>query len=244
MSTYRLAAKTRVLKGRKNWSLRLDDQVPAVIYGPALKEPKNIAVDRQAFTRLFREAGESSLVELEVEGSEPLHVLIQDIQLDPMRDEVIHADFRAVDMNKPVEAEVKLHFVGEAPAVKSMGGTLVRPMETVRVRALPKDLPHFIEVGMTGLTSFEQVVQLKDLVAAQGVEILGEANQTIAFVTPPRSEEEMAELDKAVDIDVTKVEVAGKKEEPEDGEEGAEGKPEAAGAKKEKEPAAKKEAKK
>ncbi len=221
--TYHLSAKTRTEKGRKNWSLRAGDQVPAVVYGAALKEPKNIAVDRNAFTRLFREAGESSLVELEVEGSQPLPVLIQDIQLDPLRNEVIHAAFRAVDMTKAVEADVKLHFTGESVAMKSLGGTLVHPVETLRVKALPKDLPHMIEIDLSRLATFEDAIHLKDIVVGAGVEFLGDKNQTVALVTPPRSEEELAELDKAVEIDVTKVEVAGKKKEEEEaeGEEGA-----------------------
>ncbi len=220
MPTYTLQAKTRDLLGRKTNRLRAEGMVPAVVYGPALSEPKNILIERGAFTRLFKEAGESSIVELALEKGEPLHVLIQDIQQDPLRDEVIHADFRAVDMTKKVETEVKLRFVGESAAVKSLGGTLVHPIEAIKVRALPKDLVNHIDIDISKLTTFDDVIQVKDIAAPAGIELLLGASQTVALVAPPRSEEEMAELDKAVDIDVSKVEVAAKKkEEPEEGAE-------------------------
>ncbi len=224
MTTPTLAASPRVHAGRKTYHLRNEGIIPAVVYGTGM-EPKNIQVDRALFTRLFKTAGESTLVELALEGGAPLHVLIQDVQLDPLRDEFTHADFRVVDMTKKIEAEVKLHFVGEAPAVKALGGTLVRTVEEVRVKALPKDLVSFIEVDLSKLVNFEEGIQLKDLVVPAGVEFLDDMEQTVAIVAAPRSEEELADLNKAVEIDVTAVE---KVEKEKKGDEEAEGDAEAA----------------
>lgn len=224
MEILTLKAASRTLRGRKTNQLRAEEQVPAVVYGAGI-DPKNVTIDRGEFTRLYKKAGESTLVELQIEGEKPLNVLIHDLQFDPMRDEVTHADFRAVDMSKKIEAEVKLVFVGESMAVKSLGGTLVHPMDTVLIRALPKDLLSEIKVDISALATFEDTVAIKDLPVPEGVEIMEEMNQTVALVEPPRSEEEMAALDKAVEMDVTAVEKVEKKKEEEEGEEGAEGTP-------------------
>lgn len=223
MQTFTLTAAPRTVMGRKTYSLRVEGIVPAVVYG-AMEKPLNIQMERNVFVRLYKEAGESSLIELQVDGQKsPMHVLIQDIQVDPLRGEVIHADFRALDMTKKVETGVKLRFIGESAAVKSLGGILVHPVDEIMVRALPKDLPQHIDVDLTKLATFEDAVQLKDIAVISGVEFLANLNQTVALVTPPRSEEELAELSKAVELDVTKVEVVvKKKEEGEEGEEGAE----------------------
>ncbi len=220
MQTFTLTVSPRAVTGRKTYSLRVDGLVPAVVYG-AIEKPLNIQMSRGGFIRLYKEAGESSLIELQIEGQkQPLHVLIQEIQVDPLRGEVIHADFRALDITKKVETGVKLRFVGESAAVKSLGGILVHPVDEIMVRALPKDLPQHIDVDLSKLATFEDTVQLKDLATLSGVEFLNNANQTVALVTPPRSEEELAELSKAVELDVTKVEVVEKKKETEETEEG------------------------
>jgi large subunit ribosomal protein L25 len=235
MQTITLQATKRDLKGRKNYMTRNGGNVPAVLYGSATPEPKSIAVDRKALTAAFKQVGESTLVDLVIDNETPVKVLIQDLQLDPMRSEVIHADFRSVDMTKPIEAEVKLHFVGEAPAVKELGGTMVHVVDAIEVEALPGNLIPSIDVDVTSLKTFDDAVRIKDLVMPPGVEALGDANMTLALVEAPRSEEELAELDKAVEIDVSAVEVAGKKEK--EGEEG-EGVEEAEGAEGTKGPAA------
>jgi len=156
MQTYQLSAKPRTLTGRKNYALRVEGSFPAVVYGEGVKEPKNVAVERREFIKVFKAAGESGIIELGIDGK-TVNVLVQDIQTDPLRDEVIHADFRAIDMNKPIEVDVKIAFVGESPAIKGLGGIFVRPFEALRVRALPKDLPHEITVDISGLKTFEDI---------------------------------------------------------------------------------------
>jgi len=220
MQTYQLSAKPRTLTGRKNYALRVEGSFPAVVYGEGVKEPKNVAVERREFIKVFKAAGESGIIELGIDGK-TVNVLVQDIQTDPLRDEVIHADFRAIDMNKPIEVDVKIAFVGESPAIKGLGGIFVRPFEALRVRALPKDLPHEITVDISGLKTFEDTIHLRDVTAPSGVEFVDDLGMTIATVNAPRSEEEIAELNKAAEMDVTKIEVEKKGKEEEEGAEGA-----------------------
>lgn len=217
MQSYPLVAQPRTLVGRKNRALRVEGFVPAVAYGPALATPKNLSVERSTFVRVYKAAGESSVLELQVEGEKTLHVLIQDIQVDPIRGEVTHIDFRAIDMNKPVEANVKIIFVGDSQALKA-GGTLVQALNVLKVRCLPANLPRELTVDMTKLATFEDVVKVKDMNIPAGVEVLEGQDATVALVEAPRSEEEMAALNQAVDVDVTKVEVVEKKKTTEEGE--------------------------
>jgi len=219
METLTLQAKTRKLIGRKTYQLRNAGIIPAVVYGVGT-EPLNIEVAHNEFARMLKTAGESTIVELAIDGGKSLHVLIQDMQTDPLRDEFTHADFRAVDMNKKIEAEVKLAFVGESPAVKSMGGTLVHPLDEIRVRALPRDLVSHVDVDISKLVTFDDQISVKDLPVPEGVEVLEDADATVALVAAPRSEAELAELDKAVEIDVNAVEKVEKekKEESENAE--------------------------
>lgn len=216
MSEFILEAKSRTLKGRHCDALRSVGQVPAIVYGAGM-EPKNIVVDRQTFVKTYNNAGESSLVELTIDGASALHVLIQDFQQDPVINEVTHVDFRMVDMNKPIEAYVEFEFIGEAPAVKTLGGTLVQSYEGVQIKCLPSKLMRKLTIDLTKLATFEDAIHIEDLIVPEGVEILEEGRITIASVVAPRTEAEMAALNEAVEENIAAVAVAEKKE----GDEGA-----------------------
>lgn len=221
MQTYSLNAKARTAKGRKNYILRNEEVVPAIVYGAGIAAPTPVQVDRGEFVRVFKAAGESGVIELSIDGA-AVNVLVHDIQTDPLRDEVIHADFRALDMTKPIDANVKLTFTGESNAVKNLGGTFTHALEDVLVRALPKDLPHEILVDISRLAAFEDIIRVSDLAVPPGVTILTDMTAAIASVEAPRSEEELAALDKVEEADVTKVEVEKKGKEEEEGTEGVE----------------------
>ena len=220
MTEHILEAKTRTERGRKTRTLRAAGAVPAVVYGSGT-QPLNVSVDRNQFVKMYQEAGESSIVELKIDGASPLHVLIQDYQIDPLRTEYTHIDFRSIDMNKEIETEVELEFIGESAAVKALGGTFIPSLETVEIRALPSKLVRSIKVDISSLATFDVSIRVSDLQVPEGVTILSDADLSVASVEPPRSEEEMKALDEAVEMDVTAVEVAKEKKEGEEGEEGA-----------------------
>ena len=212
-----LIAKTREELGRKSHLVRKSGSIPAILYGYETN-PKPLSVDSRVFEKALKEAGESSIVTLTVEGDKTYNVLIQDVALDPISDNPIHVDFYAVRMDKPIEATVVLSFVGESEAVRALGGVLVRVIQEVEVRALPKDLPHEIEVSIKSLHTFGTQILIKDVLAPTGVEILVGDDQVVALVEAPRTEEELAALDEApTDTSIENIEVAGKK--PEDSDE-------------------------
>lgn len=211
MAQLTVTANVREEKGRKTDHLRAEGQIPAVVYGFEI-EPTSITLDRNVMEKLYQDAGESTVLALDVAGTSH-EVLIQDIQRDPLTGFITHADFRKVDMNKKVEAVISLTIVGEAAAVKELGGTLIQNLDEVEVLSLPSALVREIEVDISALKTFDDVVRVKDLNVPEGIEILTDENRSIALTQAPRTEAEMAALDEAVEVDVDSVEVTSEKKE-------------------------------
>ncbi len=207
MDALNLQAKTREIKGKKVRALRAEGLIPAVVYGHGF-ESRSLAVDYRAFEKVFAKAGESSLVDLAVGDGAAVKVLIQDVHYDPLRSTFTHVDFRQVKMTEKLEAEIILKLVGEAPAVKEQGGILVRSLDAIRVRCLPGDLVHEIEVDITGLKNFDDSVKVADITPPKGMEFLARPNAVIAVINKPISEEELAALEAKPEADVSAVKVA------------------------------------
>ncbi len=210
--TFTLSALKRTLGGDKT---RAQGQVPAVVYG-GTTAPDSIAIDYPKFVKLYRAAGEASLIDLTVDGKDVGKVLIQAVQFDPVNDRVVHFDLRRIDMNKLMTATVELKFTGEPPVVKALGGTLVTNLTSVQVRCLPKDLVSVLTIDLSGLKTYEDVIKVKDVVLPAGVEIISaKENDLVAKANPALSEDELKALDAkgAAGPDLTKIETAGKKKE-------------------------------
>lgn len=229
--SFKLSASERTVKGAK---VRTKTIIPAVVYGMGAKTT-SVTLGYDEFAKLFKEAGEASLVDLFLNDKDGGKVLIQDIQYDPVSDRIIHVDLRRIDMNKVMTATVELRFVGEAPVIKEQGGTLMHNISDVEVKCLPKDLVSHIDVDLSVLKDFEVVIKVKDLHIPAGITVTSpNAEDLVAKATPALTEEEIKAMEEAAKpADLSAIEVAGKKKE-EEGEAAAEGeaKPEA-GAKKE-----------
>lgn len=177
-------------------SLRQEGVLPAVLYGPGVAAMA-LSVAKRDFEKVLREAGETSLVSIRVEDGKTYNVLIHDIAKDPMTLEPIHADFYAVRMDKPIEANVPLAFAGESAAVEGEGGILVKVLHELEVRALPKDLPYEIGVDISILKNIGDKIYVGELVLPEGVLASVPADEVVALVEPPRSEAELEDLTKA-----------------------------------------------
>ena len=166
------------------------------MYGKETK-PTVLSVTMKSFRKVFREAGQSSLVDVKVGDGKPVKALIHDIQLNPVTDEVIHADLYQVKMTEKVKTEVPLKFTGESTAVKELEGTLVTQKDKLAIEALPTDLLPEIEVDISPLQTFEDTIKVADIKAKipASVTVLDQDEEIVAQVTPPRSEEELAELE-------------------------------------------------
>jgi len=206
-----LSARVREVLGKKVKILRKKDILPAVLYGPKLKSLA-LQVDLKELEKVYKEAGESSLISLKV-NDKKLLVLIHEIQRDPMTDKFLHVDFYQAPLKEKVEAAVSLVFEGISQAVKELGGTLVKNIVEVEVKALPQNLPHEIVVNIEGLKTFEDDILIKDLKVSKAVEILKEPKEIVASVNPPEAVEE--ELEKPIEEKVEEVEKVEKKEKEE-----------------------------
>lgn len=207
-----LNAKIRKTLGKKVKRMRKESVFPAVLYGSKTKST-NLEVDSKEFEKIFKEAGESSLISLDVEGKKT-PVLIHQIQRDPLTYQFIHVDFYQPNLEKEIVAKVPLVFEGEAPGVKELGGTLVKNLSELDVKALPQHLPHEIGVDVTSLKTFEDKVLVKDLKLPEGVKVLKEIDVILAFVAMPEKVEE--ELTKPIEENVEAIEkVESKKKEEE-----------------------------
>src|SRR3989344_6198006 len=200
-----LQAKLRK-EGNVN-SLRMQGLIPAVVYGPGVKNA-NVFVDEKEFIKVFRKAGESSLIELTIEGDkEKRSVLVNESQKVPVSDQIIHIDFFQASLKEEVEVAVPLVFIGEAPAEKELGGTLNKNFLEIEVKALPQNLPHEIVVDVSGLKTFEDHILVKDLKIPANVTVIKGADEIVAAVLPAQKvEEELAkEITENVE-DIEKVE--------------------------------------
>lgn len=188
-----LSAKTRKDFGKKTKSIKNAGQIPAVAYGRGLKNVL-IQVDEKEFKKVFKAAGESSLIELAIEGEKAKKpVLVHEMQKDPVSGRIIHIDFFQPSLTEKVEVAIPLVFEGVAPAEKDLGGTLVKNMSEIEVKALPQNLPHEIKVNIGALRTFEDHILVKDLQISKDIEILKKPEDIIAAVLPPQKvEEELA----------------------------------------------------
>ena len=211
-----LKAEKRDIFGKKLKESRKAGALPAVFYGRKEKSTP-IFVPYQDFLKVWKEAGESSVIALATPEKE-LNALISDVSYDPVRGEPVHADFYVVEADREVEVSVSLNFVGIAPAVKEFGGTLVKVLHDVPISGLPKNLPNEITVDVASLATLESRIFVKDLAVPAGIKILLSPTEVVALVSVAAVEDEVVE-EPAFDATAIEVEKKGKKEV--EGEEGA-----------------------
>jgi large subunit ribosomal protein L25 len=213
MTKIHLKADSRDITGKKMKSHRKNGLIPAVIYGNKF-ESRNLWIKYPDFQKAYKETGESTILELDIDGKNKANVLVYDVQVNPVSGKFSHVDFFHVRMDQRIETEVPLEFVGESEAVKAMGGILLKSLDNVPVSCLPADLPAKIEVDISALKNFDDVIKVGDLKISEKVKLQVESDTVVANVAAPRSDEELAKLEEKVEEDVTKVEgVAEKKPE-------------------------------
>lgn len=166
--------------------------LPAVLYGHGIKSI-SLEVNLKDFTKVFRAAGSTSLVELKLEDGKAHNVIIRDAQHHPVRSNFLHVDFYQVRLDEEIRAKVQLRFTGESPAVKDMGGVLVRSVDEIDLSALPQHLPHDIEVDISVLDQFDKVIRIADLPIPKEATVFHEQEDVVALVQAPRTQEEIDE---------------------------------------------------
>lgn len=170
--------------------VRKSGKVPAIVYGKG-KDNLPIAVDEIEMTKVLRDEGNYAVLKLNVEDGESYQVMVYDIQKDPIKDSLLHIDFKTIRMDEPVDSEVTIELTGEAAGVKE-GGVLQQSLRTLEIRSLPDKRPDSIvcEVDSLGIGDSLTVA---DLSIPDGVEVLSNANETVVSVVPPAKDEPVVE---------------------------------------------------
>jgi len=222
--TATLHAAPRALLGRQCGRLRREGKIPAVVYGRETAS-RPLTVAAAEFHRIFRDVGESTLLDLVVDDGQPVKVLVQEVAHDPVSGVPTHVDFRAVAMTEKIHARIPLQFIGIAPAVIGVGGVIVKQFDHVEVEALASALVHAITVDLASLTMLESVIRVRDLVIPEGITIHHGPDEIVVSVTEVAEEEQAP----ASAVSAESVEVVGAK--GKEKKEGAVGETAAAAAK-------------
>ena len=199
---------------------RLSGRVPGVVYGRGM-EPVPIEVDRREFiTALNTDAGMNVLLELQLDGKKVL-TLARELQRDPVRGTLLHADFVYIDVTKTVEVEVPVNVAGESAGVKE-GGVLEQPLFTVHVTCLPTDVPEGIEVDVSQLNIGDSL-RVGDLPKSDKYEITNDPETPVVTIAAPISEEELEAMEAAAGQEAEAPEEAAEGATAEESEGGGEG---------------------
>lgn len=163
------------------------DFMAAVVYGQSL-ENILIKIRVNDFIKVYEKAGESNLINLEVEGKGNFQVLLKEVQRNVLKGFPIHADFFKVDMNKELNAEIPLEFIGESKAVKEQGALLNKSIDEVSVECLPQDLVDHIDIDISVMENVGDVIFIKDIKVPKGIKILNHSEDVVATVSEPEEE--------------------------------------------------------
>ena len=199
MAEIKLNAEVRAKSGKgPSRRARAQGKVPATVYGPGM-EPVSITIDRREFvTALHTEAGTNQLLDIQIDGSSVL-ALTRELQRDPVKGTLLHADFVKVDRMTQVEVEVPIHLTGESAGV-NQGGVLEQQLHVVHIKCLPTEVPDFIEADVSQL-DIGDALRVEDLRASSGAEILSDPESVVAIVSAPISEEELEQLEAEAGIE-------------------------------------------
>ena len=191
-TSFELVAEFRETQGKgASRRLRHDGKVPAILYGGHLGARTLTLSHQKLLILLDNERFYSTILNLKV-GDQTQAAILKDVQRHPFKNAIVHVDFQRVEENEKIRIKIPLHFTGAtvSPGVKSQGGIVSHMRNDVEVSCLPKDLPEFVEVDISGL-SLNESVHLSQLKVPQGVVLVELAKEDAAVVAihSPRAEE-------------------------------------------------------
>src|SRR6476619_47932 len=171
-----LAAEPREVTGKKVALIRREGRLPAVVFGHGI-DSENVSLDAHEFDLLRRHVGQNALIDLSVHGKKSRPVLVQGIQVHPVNRRALHVDLFLVRMTEELTVDVPLVATGKS-----------KPIEHVRIKALPDHLPQSIEYSIDTLVDFDTVIKVSDLAIPSDVTLLTEPEEIVAKVQAPRVE--------------------------------------------------------
>ena len=187
METLSLKVQRRDLADKPQ-ELRAKNLIPGIFYHRG-EENIPLSVDYQTLRRAYQKAGESTVVEIQMDDGSKKMTLIHDISYDSMSGNINHVDFRGVSMTEKIDTMIPIEFTGVSTAIKDFGGMLLTNLDEIEVRCFPQDLVHNITVDLAQFTEIGQQIHVKDLVVPAKMEILTDMDETVALIQAPEEEE-------------------------------------------------------
>lgn len=181
---YELAGEKREADRRSTATLRKELKVPAVLYGPKLKENVHFSISESDIEKILS-VSQTKLQNLTVDGK-VYKTLLKKVEFDPVTDKVLHADFYVLDAKTAVKLRVPIRLTGVAKGVRDAGGRVLQPLRIVNIKVLPDNIPAMFELDITNLNIGDSLrVGELDM---EGIIPLDNPNQTIVTIVPPKSE--------------------------------------------------------
>jgi len=223
MTRISLKATEREIFGKKVNALRKTGVLPGHVFGKGL-DTESVAVKAIDFIKVYKEAGETGLIDLKIGEDKVRPVLIRQVQLDPVRSEILNIDFYQVNLKEKTTVNVPIILIGEEPEIVHAGeAVVIQPMMEVEVEALPDDLPENIEVDITSLKAIDDAITVSQLPVPDGVTILAEAEAVVVKLDNAVTAEMQALLEEQAEEQAAATEAAAEGAEGEEGAEKAEG---------------------
>ena len=189
MEAHTLSLSQRTVTGKKVKQLRRQGILPVHMYGSGI-DSQSLQAEASDLRRLLPRVGTNIPVSVKVDGSDDENIcFVREVQRHPVTEDLLHIDFIRVDVTQTISAEVPITLVGSAPATQR-GGTLLQPLTTLLVEALPMNIPANIEADISDLDDFEKSIVVSDIVVGDNVTVLTDSDEFVARVSPPRVEAE------------------------------------------------------
>jgi large subunit ribosomal protein L25 len=209
-----LKVQNRKRTGRKVKSLRKEGLVPAVVFGKET-ESINLKLNAIEFLKAYRQAGETEIIDLKVEDDKKEYpVLIDEVQIDPVTEDIIHVNFRLVDLSKPIRVHIPIEYTGSEnhPLIKNGTAILLTQFDEIEIEVSPRNLPKEFEINIEPLKEVGDVLTIKDLksvIDTEKITILEEDEEMViasldyAIQPELEVEEEVSEEEMIAGIETT-----------------------------------------
>lgn len=206
------AEQRKDLRGSVTKKIRKSGYVPGIVYGKD-KEGTAVSVNEVELLKTVRDEGRNAIISLDIENGEKVQVMLQEYQMDPVKDDLVHVDFYIIDLTEEMDVSVPIRIEGEAEGARS-GGVLQQPLFELQVRAKPNDIPEEITIDVSSMQIGDSLT-IADLPKSDKYDYLEDEDIAVVTVTAPQEEEEESEADTTAEPELV---TADKDESEEDNE--------------------------
>ncbi len=197
MADYVIEAQARGVVGKKVKQLRRSGMVPATIYGPHTA-PINIQIPYRPLQIALMKAGGTNLIDVNVDGQNTYAVLAREVQRNPIRGDILHVDFLAVDLNAKIRTEVPVHLHGQSPVVAARKGLLITGATSLSIEVLASKLIQSVDIDLSQLTEIGASISVGDLKLGEDVTILNDPEELIVRVVQSAAARSAEEAEEAL----------------------------------------------